>query len=170
MAGLKPRSGPEPLSSEQISGFIRDGFVRLEAAFPRVVAEECVQLLWPQIGCQADAPGTWTRPVIRHPSWDAAPFTRAANTMRLHASFDQPVGRGRWLARRNPGLFVIRFPSAQDPGDAGWHIDGSFDVGGEWWVNLRSRDRALLSCSCSPMSDRTMRRPRSISGRTSMFR
>jgi ectoine hydroxylase-related dioxygenase (phytanoyl-CoA dioxygenase family) len=39
---------------------------------------------------------------------------------------------------------VIRFPSVDDPGDTGWHIDGSFDVGGEWWVNLRSRDRALL--------------------------
>jgi ectoine hydroxylase-related dioxygenase (phytanoyl-CoA dioxygenase family) len=43
-----------------------------------------------------------------------------------------------------PGLFVIRFPSQGDPGDAGWHIDGSFDVGGEWWVNLRSLGRALL--------------------------
>src|SRR5262249_59693850 len=44
----------------------------------------------------------------------------------------------------NPGLFVIRFPSSGDPGDAGWHIDGRFDVGGEWWVNLWSRGRALL--------------------------
>ena len=43
-----------------------------------------------------------------------------------------------------PGLFVIRFPSTDDPGDTGWHIDGSFDVGGEWWVNLHSRGRALL--------------------------
>jgi phytanoyl-CoA dioxygenase PhyH len=92
----------------------------------------------------ADAPDTWTRPVIHYPSWDAAAFTDALNTKRLQASFDQLVGRDRWLARRNPGLFVIRFPSQCDPGDAGWHVDGSFDVGGEWWVNLRSRDRALL--------------------------
>jgi len=31
-----------------------------------------------------------------------------------------------------------------DPGDIGWHIDGSFDVGREWWVNVRSHDRVLL--------------------------
>jgi hypothetical protein len=144
MAETKPQSVPEPLSSEQVRGFIRDGFVRLEAAFPRSLADECVRLLWPKIGCQGDSRGTWTSPVIRCPSWDAAPFTRSVNTSRLHAAFDQLVGQGRWLARRNPGLFVIRFPSLGDPGDAGWHIDGSFDVGGEWWVNLRSRNRALL--------------------------
>ena len=36
-------------------------------------------------------------------------------------------------------------PSQADPGDAGWHIEGSFDVGGEWWVNYRSRGRGLLA-------------------------
>lgn len=39
---------------------------------------------------------------------------------------------------------MIRFPSTDDPGDAGWHIDGSFDVDGEGWVNPRSRGRARL--------------------------
>jgi hypothetical protein len=144
MAELAPRAEPGPLTSEQVRGFISDGFVRLEGAFPRSLADECVDLLWPKIGCRRDMPGTWTRPVIRHPSWDAAPFARTVNTPRLHAAFDQLVGRGRWLARRNPGLFVIRFPSTEDPGDTRWHIDGSFDVGGEWWVNLSSRERALL--------------------------
>jgi hypothetical protein len=135
---------PEPLTSEQVTDFIQNGFIHLEAAFTRAQAEECVQLLWPRIGAAPDLPGTWTQPVIRYPSWDAEPFTRAVNTERLHAAFDQLVGRGRWRPRRNPGLFVIRFPSTEDPGDAGWHIDGSFDVQGEWWVNLWSRDRALL--------------------------
>ena len=134
----------EPLNSEQVSSFINDGYVRLKAAFPRSLADECVRLLWPRMEGKADAPETWTRPVMRLPSWDAAPFTEAVNTSRLHAAFDQLVGPSRWCARRNPGLFVIRFPSSGDPGDAGWHIDGSFDVGGEWWVNLWSRGRALL--------------------------
>lgn len=31
-----------------------------------------------------------------------------------------------WEAQTNLGLFVVRFPSETDPGDAGWHIDGSF--------------------------------------------
>jgi hypothetical protein len=59
-------------------------------------------------------------------------------------AFDQLVGPGRWRPRHHPSLFVIRFPSTDDPGDTGRHIDGSFDVGGEWWVNLHSRGRALL--------------------------
>jgi hypothetical protein len=29
--------------------------------------------------------------------------------------------------------------------DAGWHIEGSFEVGGDWWVNYRSRARGLLA-------------------------
>jgi hypothetical protein len=32
-----------------------------------------------------------------------------------------------------------------DPGDAGWHIDGSYDVDGRWWVNVHSRGRGLLA-------------------------
>ena len=35
--------------------------------------------------------------------------------------------------------------SQADPGDAGWHIEGSFEVGGDWWVNYRSRARGLLA-------------------------
>jgi hypothetical protein len=44
----------------------------------------------------------------------------------------------------NLGTFPIRFPSSGDPGDAGWHIDGSYRIGDELWVNLSSRERALL--------------------------
>jgi len=131
------------LTARLIDRFVEDGFIRLAAAFPRELAEECVQLVWPRIGATGDSPDTWTRAVIRHPSWDAEPFARVVNTTQLHAAFDQLAGRGRWRPRRNPGLFVIRFPCAVDHGDTGWHIDGSFDVGGEWWVNLCSRGRAL---------------------------
>lgn len=38
----------------------------------------------------------------------------------------------------------MRFPHDEDRGDAGWHIDGSFEVEGEYWVNVRSRERGLL--------------------------
>jgi hypothetical protein len=143
MADGKTALLPRPLTPEQVDAFIRDGFVRLERVFPRALADECVELLWPRIGCAANAPESWTRPVLRHPAWEAAPFARAVSAAPLPAAFDQLVGPGRWRERRHPGLFVIRFPSAADPGDAGWHIDGSFDVGGEWWVNRRSRGRAL---------------------------
>ena len=42
------------------------------------------------------------------------------------------------------GTFPIRFPSTEDPGDAGWHIDGSYYGGQELYMNLWSRERALL--------------------------
>ena len=47
------------------------------------------------------------------------------------------------------GTFPVRFPSEDDPGDAGWHVDGSFEIDGaappfSYGLNLRSRQRALL--------------------------
>lgn len=77
-----------------------------------------VRFIWRQIGARADSPETWTRPIIRHPAWDAEPFDRAVNTPRLRPAFDQLVGRGRWYRRKHPGLLMIRFPSTDDPGDA----------------------------------------------------
>ena len=77
-----------------------------------------------------------------------APFVDAANTPVLHAAFDQLVGQGRWLRRDSLGTFPVRFPSPDDPGDAGWHVDVSFGYDHpdflEWRVNIRSRGRALL--------------------------
>ena len=50
-----------------------------------------------------------------------------------------------WLPRPDLGLFVVRFPTDVDPGDAGWHIDSSFEAAdGRWFVNYRSRGRGLL--------------------------
>ncbi len=53
-------------------------------------------------------------------------FRAAANTPALTAAFDSLVGPGRWLPRGGLGTFPIRFPSSEDPGDAGWHVDPSF--------------------------------------------
>ena len=60
-----------------------------------------------------------------------------------------------WSPRSNLGLFVVRFPSDADPGDAGWHIDSSFEApDGRWFVNYRSRDRGLLLlCLLSDVSE-----------------
>jgi hypothetical protein len=60
--------------------------------------------------------------------------------------YDTLLGRGRWVPSDGVGGTVpVRFPSMKDPRDAGWHIDGSYDVGGQWWVNVRSRSRGLLA-------------------------
>src|SRR5262245_32864102 len=85
-----------PFTSRQIEAFIRDGFIRLEAAFPRTLAAQCRRLLWAETRLDPRDPSTWQQPVIRLPGSDAAPFTRAANTLRLRAAFDQLVGKGRW--------------------------------------------------------------------------
>src|ERR1041385_1793888 len=114
------------LAPEQIEQFITDGFVRINAAFPRTLADEARAILWPATGCSPDDPATWTRPVIRLGMFTQAPFIEAANMPRLHAAFDQLVGRGRWRRPAAMGTFPVRFPSAVDPGDAGWHIDVSF--------------------------------------------
>ena len=43
------------------------------------------------------------------------------------------------------GSIPVRFPSEDDPGDAGWHIESSYEVDGQWRVNVRSRARGLLA-------------------------
>jgi hypothetical protein len=138
------------LSLAQIDQFITEGFVRLDNAFPRELADAGRAILWADTGCDPADPATWTRPVIRLDQYDQQPFRDAANTPLLHAAFDQLVGPGRWLPRATLGTFPVRFPSPDDPGDAGWHIDVSFgwqENPGDflsWRANVTSRDRALL--------------------------
>ncbi|XXS90121.1 phytanoyl-CoA dioxygenase [Sorangium sp. So ce362] len=76
-------------------------------------------------------------------------FRAAASTPKLHAAYDALVGPGRWMPRGSLGTFPIRFPSPDDPGDCGWHIDVSFGTEGEpdflkWRANVASKGRALL--------------------------
>lgn len=139
------------LSRQQIDAFIEHGFVRLDAAFPAALAEQCRTLLWRDTGCDPDDPASWTRPVIRLGYYTAPPFCAAANTPRLHSAYDQLVGRGRWLRCGGLGTFPVRFPAAADPGDDGWHVDAGFpgpdskpDDYLSWRVNIESRGRALL--------------------------
>jgi hypothetical protein len=139
------------LSDAQIQQFIRDGFVKIEEAFPRDLADQGRAILWRDTGCAPGDPTTWTKPVIRLGMYGQEPFAKAANTPVLHKAFDQLVGRGRWLPRMNLGTFPIRFPSPDDPGDAGWHIDTSFPPETtdrndyfDWRVNVTSKGRALL--------------------------
>ncbi|MCP3139699.1 phytanoyl-CoA dioxygenase family protein [Pyxidicoccus xibeiensis] len=140
---------PKPaLSPAQLDAFLRDGFVRVDNAFPRALADEARAILWADTGCDPDDPATWTRPVIRLNQYGHPPFRAAANTPVLHESFDQLVGPGRWQPRFVLGTFPVRFPSAEDPGDAGWHVDVSFGYEHpdffEWRANVSSRGRALL--------------------------
>lgn len=136
--------------TELAAELVERGFVKVAQAFPEQLADECRDLLWKDTGCDPDDPATWTAPVIRLGEHAEEPFRQAANTERLHEALDTLVGPDRWAPRPSLGGFPVRFPSEQDPGDDGWHVDGSFqgDAGEldyfRWRVNLASRNRALL--------------------------
>jgi hypothetical protein len=124
---------------------VRRGFLPLREAFPRTVADECRAELWRQLGLSPDDPSGWTKPVIRLGSQSGEIFHAATHTPRLEAAFDQLAGPGRWIAQDGlGGTTPVRFPVEGDPGDDGWHIDGSFDRDGSYWINVRSKVRALL--------------------------
>ncbi len=142
------------LSDAQIIQFIQHGFVRIEDAFPRELAEQGRAIMWRDLPCREDDPSTWTRPVVRLPGYGQEPFRQAITTPVLQTALDQIVGQGRWRPRRDIGTFPVRFPHPDDPGDAGWHVDVSFPGDdcdpneqrdfSAWRVNVTSRGRALL--------------------------
>jgi hypothetical protein len=136
------------LSAAQIDAFITNGFVRIDNAFPRELADQGRAILWAATGCDPHDSATWTQPVVRLGEFSQPPFRQAANTPALRAAYDQLAGPGRWLPRGGLGTFPVRFPSSIDAGDTGWHVDASFghEVPDflDWRVNISSRGRALL--------------------------
>lgn len=137
------------LTPAQIEAFIRDGFVRIDKAFPKEMARQSCDLLWKATGCKPDDPATWTRPVVRIGEMSMPPFNEVANTSALREAYDQLVGPGNWLPRHSMGSFPIRFPSDGPANDTGWHVDASFPGKDptnymEWRINVFSRGRALL--------------------------
>jgi len=136
------------LSTKQIEHFVENGFVAVEHAFPRELADECRSILWKDLRCDPEDPSTWSEPVVRLGMYPQEPFSKAANTAALHASFDQLAGADRWVPCRSMGTFPVRFPSHKQPPDAGWHIDVSFGIDDpdfmSWRVNVSSKGRALL--------------------------
>ncbi|MGO4739845.1 phytanoyl-CoA dioxygenase family protein [Bosea sp. 2KB_26] len=143
-----PHDAQIGLTSRRVQSFIDDGFVKIENAFSADLARQCRDELWADIGLSPSQPEGWTRPVIRVSSKSSPPFIQAANTLLLQRAFDQLVGTERWIAPKGLGTFPIRFPSAQAPGDDGWHVDVSFGLDNpdfmEWRANVRSSGRALL--------------------------
>jgi len=77
------------LSNGEIEQFIRDGFVRIDQAFPRELADEARTILWRDTGCDPHDRATWTKPVIRLRGYSQEPFMKAQSTQVLHAAFDQ---------------------------------------------------------------------------------
>ena len=146
--GLACDAGPV-LTAEEISGFLADGFVAVRAAVPDAVLTECRDVIWSELeagGVLRDDPATWTVPIVRINCPEGGPFVAAGTAPRLWEAYDQLIGPGRWWQRQGVGGTIpVRFPSEADPGDAGWHIEGSYRGGEQWWVNVGSRERGLLA-------------------------
>ncbi|MEQ8934533.1 MAG: hypothetical protein RIE56_01925, partial [Amphiplicatus sp.] len=66
-----------PLADAQVERFIEDGYVKIEAAFPRALADESRAILWKDTGADPDDPSTWTKPVIRLGMYAQKPFVEA---------------------------------------------------------------------------------------------
>ncbi|MFI6044727.1 phytanoyl-CoA dioxygenase family protein [Nocardia sp. NPDC051321] len=135
------------LDRGQITRFIEDGFVRVEAVFSRVIAQQCLEIMWLDTGCDPDDPAGWKTPMIRLPGYDTEPFRTAAQMPVLEQAFDQLVGPGRWARRSGIGAIAVRFPHADPPSDDYWHFEGSYlpeGWTGHSFTNYRSRARALF--------------------------
>ena len=148
MGGGADLTAPGPLDAAAVARFIEQGAVRLDDAFPREIAAEARAILWGDMGLSEAEPAGWTHPVVRLGYYGQEPFRCAAQSPLLQTACDQLVGAGRWQPLHAIGTFPIRFPSPDDQGDAGWHVDMSFGVENpdfmEWRINWCSRGRALL--------------------------
>ncbi|MQY02346.1 phytanoyl-CoA dioxygenase family protein [Actinomadura macrotermitis] len=137
------------INDADVAAFVADGFVKLPGAFAAELAETCRQILWRDTGCDPEDPATWTNPVVRLGHYTDEPFRQAANTPALRAAYDALAGPGRWYPVGAVGTFPVRFPSDDEPGDDGWHIDASFPGDDpadfmSWRVNLDTKGRRLL--------------------------
>jgi len=132
-----------------IEDFCANGFLAVRGAVAPDVVRACVDVIENDLRAQSIdvyEPATWTEPVVRLPCPEGPSFAAAATSPALSKMYDVLLGSGHWVRREGVGGTIpVRFPSVKDPDDAGWHIDGSYDVDGKWWVNVHSRYRGLLA-------------------------
>jgi hypothetical protein len=68
------------LSDAQRQQFVRDGFAKLENAFPSEIAAAARAILWSATGCDPENRETRTCPVVRLGDFAQKPFRQAVNT------------------------------------------------------------------------------------------
>jgi hypothetical protein len=132
-----------------IDDFLRDGFVVLRSAVPNDLVERARSEIGSALaerGVDFGDPSTWSEPVARLNCPESPTFAAAGTQPALWAMYDALLGPGAWWKRQGVGgTIAARFPSAVDPGDAGWHVDGSYaGPDGGFWLNVASMARGLL--------------------------
>ncbi len=127
-----------------VDNFIANGFMTVRGAVAREIVRACVQSIEDELcarGVDSRDPLTWTKPVVRVACPEGPAFAAAGTSPALCKVYDQLLGPDRWIRRQGVGGQVpVRFPSTTDPGDAGWHFDGSYDVGGQGRILGRNRE------------------------------
>ena len=118
--------------------FERDGYLVVRNVVPSDVVDACrvqIDAAMRARGVDPDDETTWTQPVVRIWCPVTPPFAAAGSQPVLWDLYDHLLGEGTWSRRSGVGGSVpVRFPHPDDPGDAGWHIDGSFEHEGSYWV------------------------------------
>src|SRR2546426_10332823 len=132
-----------------INDFVANGFLVERGAVAPDLVRACRNAIENELrvlSVDTHDPATWTEPVVRIPCPDGPAFAAAGTSPALWRMYDALLGPRRWVQRQGVGGTIpVRFPSTKDPGDAGWHIDGSYEVDGKYWANVHSRYRGLLA-------------------------
>ena len=130
-----------------LDAFMSDGYVKVEQAAPREVADAARAVLWQRLGIAPDDPSQWSAPVM----WTSdmtgeGPFGELARSPRLAAALDRICGTGGWLPRGALGNIPVRFPVSPPGDDRGWHIDANTPLAdGSWAVTGRPHTVLVLT-------------------------
>jgi phytanoyl-CoA dioxygenase PhyH len=130
-----------------LEAFVSDGYVKVEQAAPREVADAARAVLWQRLGLTPEDPSRWSVPVM----WTSdmtgeGPFGELARSPRLAAALDVICGAGGWLPRRALGNIPVRFPVSPPADDRGWHIDANTpQPDGSWAVTGRPHTVLVLT-------------------------
>jgi hypothetical protein len=130
-----------------LDAFASDGYVKVEQAAPREVADSARALLWQQLSLSADAPGGWSEPV----KWASdmtgqGPFGQLVRSPVLAAALDRICGVGGWRPLGALGNIPVRFPVSPPNDDRGWHVDANTPLSdGSWAISWRPHTVLLLT-------------------------
>ena len=123
---------PRVLTPDDLDAFRREGWVRVEEAFPRERALAMQDVLWEELaadhGIERDDRATWRVPPHGMRRAKEHPLNEELATDRFLGAISDLLGREDWPRPRGWGGFLLTFPA--DPGGPRvvptdtWHWDG----------------------------------------------
>lgn len=130
-----------------VTGFWRDGYLKVSRPELRDAADAARAELWRQLDGSPDDPSSWTEPV----RWASdmtggGPFAELVGSRHLARVLDAVCGVGGWEPRRALGNIPVRFPVRPPADDRGWHIDMNTPLpDGGWAVSGRPHTLLVLT-------------------------